>query len=108
MTSVAVPLLQIGDEDIKFSGTSFAAFGLKQFDFTGRRAMETVEEIGQALHRKVKASLAGRKKSQLLHLTGTDVKDLNEDLVDPGPTNASTDDENKYVNAHFHAKDNVP
>ena len=56
---------------------------------------------------KVKASRAGRKKSQFFRLTGTEVKDLYEDLVDPGPTNASTDDEYKCLNDHFHAEGNV-
>ena len=55
---------------------------------------------------------AGRKKSQLLHLAGIEVQDLYEDLVDPGPVNASTDDDNKVCirkfDAHFHADDNVP
>ena len=55
---------------------------------------------------------AGRKKSQLLHLAGIEVQDLYEDLVDPGPVNASTDDDYKVcirkLDAHFHAEDNVP
>ena len=55
---------------------------------------------------------AGRKKSQLLHLAGIEFQDLYEDLVDPGPVNASTVDDYKVcirkLDAHFHAEDNVP
>ena len=50
MASVAVTLLQISNENAKFSGTRFAVFGLKQLDFTGRGAIETVEEIVRGLH----------------------------------------------------------
>ena len=35
---------------------------------------------------------AERKKSQLLHLAGLKVQDIFEDLVDPGPINATADD----------------
>ena len=55
---------------------------------------------------------AGRKKSQLLHLTGLEVRDIFEDLVDPGPINATTDDVYKVcirkLYAHFRADGNVP
>ena len=55
---------------------------------------------------------AGRKKSQLLHLAGPEVQDIFEDLVDPGPINATTDDVYKVcirkLDAHFRADDNVP
>ena len=55
---------------------------------------------------------AGGKKSQLLHLTGLEVRDIFEDLVDPGPINATTDDVYKVcirkLYAHFRADGNVP
>ena len=55
---------------------------------------------------------AGRKKSQLLHLAGLEVQDIFEDLVDPGPVNATTDDVYKVcirkLDAHLRADDNVP
>ena len=38
-------------EDGKFSGTSFTAFELNWFGFTGHEAMEPVEEIARVLHR---------------------------------------------------------
>ena len=54
---------------------------------------------------------AGKKKSQLLHLAGLEVQDIFEDLVDPGPINAATDDVCKVcirkLDAHFRADDNV-
>ena len=52
-----------------------------------------------------------RKKAQLLHLAGTEVQDIYEDLPDPGPLNA--DQDNEYVvclrklDAHFQAEENV-
>ena len=54
----------------------------------------------------------GGRKSQLLHLAGPEVQDIFEDLVDPGPINATTDDVYKVcirkLDAHFRADDNVP
>ena len=54
---------------------------------------------------------ARRKKSQLLHLAGLEVQDIFEDLVDPGPVNATTDDVYKLcirkLDAHFRGNDNV-
>ena len=38
---------------------------------------------------------AYRKKSQLLHLAGLQLQDMNEDLRDPGSADAETDDEYK-------------
>ena len=35
---------------------------------------------------------AGRKKSKLVHLAGLEVQDIFEDLVAPGPINATTED----------------
>ena len=48
----------------------------------------------------------------MLHLAGPEVQDIFEDLVDPGPINATTDDVYKVcirkLDAHFRADDNVP
>ena len=48
----------------------------------------------------------------MLHLAGLEVQDIFEDLVDPGPINATTDDVYKVcirkLDAHFRADDNVP
>ena len=53
---------------------------------------------------------AVRKKAQLLHLAGIEVQDIYEDLQDPGPVNAETDDVFseclRKLDAHFRADDN--
>ena len=55
---------------------------------------------------------AVRKKPQMLHLSGLEVQDIFEDLVDPGPINATTDDVYKVcirkLDAYFRADDNGP
>ena len=97
--------------------TNTAERALPPFDLTGSASQ--VAERWKRWKRSYEYYLegkgitqAGRKKSQLLHLAGIEVQDLYEDLVDPGPVNASTDDDYKVcirkLDAHFHAEDNVP
>ena len=48
----------------------------------------------------------------MLHLAGLEVQEIFEDLVDPGPINATIDDVYKVcirkLDAHFRADDTVP
>ena len=92
MALVAVTTLQIGDED---GMTNTAERALPPFDLTGSASQ--VAERWKRWKRSYEYYIegkgitqAGRKKSQLLHLAGIEVQDLYEDLVDPGPVNAST------------------
>ena len=54
---------------------------------------------------------AARKQAQLLRLAGMEVQDIYEDLQDPGPVTAETDDvfsvRLRKLGAHFRADDNV-
>ena len=103
---VAVNTPQIGDEDVEFVGKSAASNGSVAERWRQWKRSYEYYIDGKGI------TQAGRKKSQLLHLAGLEVQDIFEDLVDPGPVNATTDDVYKVcirkLDAHFRADDNVP
>ena len=108
---MAVNTLQIGDEDVDFVGKSAASNGFVWFSFESRERWRQWRSYEYYINGKG-ITQAGRKKSQLLHLTVLEVQEIFEDLVEPGPVNATTNGVYKVwirkLDAHFRADDNVP
>ena len=79
-------ILQIGDEDGEFSRKSAASFGFDRVAVSGHGTIIPVLHRWQGNYER-----CPQKSSIMLHLAGMEVQDIYEDLQDPGPINAQTD-----------------